>query len=323
MTEILNPLDGVLTWKDVGDGVPAQTLTVPPADQGLPRITPNVVWEGRFETRTLFYNDQLPPRGQLDWIQWANENTDPWAFAFVKDIVSPRTAGERLLIQPTNAVAVAGSGSIGVSFAAIPSVGWAIGPGLPIPPNVIAAEDDLSTGALFPSDYPAVQTIEIALGRRRVRFGLTSQAKSGSFGSSRRQLLYFETNVTRTEEAALFALGDAADTTDFVTLRTVPVFYGQQPQSEGPFTARRLFSRRDDSEVETVDYTVDEQGDTQATVRRVTDFIVRRDHVPPLTALLSEFDVWDGSRPVWRVDSVEHLDRARFARLRCSEFVVV
>ena len=315
MTETFLPLDSVLTWKDVGMGQPAGDLLVPPDNTGLPRITPNVHWEGR-----LFHI--VTSRTYTSWTSVAliaSDGSQLFTFAFIRPGATP---GRTFLVIQLATITRVQTGSIAATpFASLPTVGWAVGPGLPIPPNVIAAEDSLSSGAAFPPGYGTPNTVELSFGDHRVQFGLLSQSKVAQFnGILGAACLVFETRATIAEDDAIRLAAIEAGLSVKASFKTLPLYWGQQ--SEGNFTARRLYARRDDSQVETVDYSVDSDGNTQAEVQRVTSFVVRRDSVPPMTALLSEYDVWNGSRPVWRIETVELLDRAATARLNCSEFVV-
>ncbi len=298
MTETAFPLDTVLAWKDVGGGVPAEDAIVAPIAQERPRITPNFGVSGRFRlvdgTTSRFgtwrrYGSTFP-------ILWVPDAT-------------------YFIVDRQNATTLSGATDVS-TFQYNDLLGLVIAPGQPIPQNVIDAEDDLSSGAVYPADYQTPDTMELSWSDRQIHFRVNNYTLT----SSRMDIAPI---LSSDQRMAIENLNTAYDGTSEVSFKALPVFYGHEGMAEGPFVLRRLYARRDDSQVESVDYSLDDEGNTVAEVKRTTDFIARRDARPPIAALLSEYNIWDGSRPIWRVETIEHLDRARFVRLRCVEFVVV
>ncbi len=349
MTEAVQPLDTVLTWKDVGDGAPAQGLIVEvgegdaePAVTGREvRVTPEFVFSGgvqemRFPTRPQDLAVTDPIRvtaGNSIYLAGHSVNSiAEWYIAVQLNaaVLSDTSAAVRTLVEAT--------GTAGTVLQNPPAlIGLNIGPNSPLPSYVIAAAG-LSPGATFPDNQEVVTTLNLSWNglnsfNDRIRgthlLAIKRPIEIRYFANHRFLVLPIaNSDIIFSSRSRRSGLSDYRSRTPIPgTLTALPVNWTYQGaptvSPEGPFTARRLFARRDDSQVETVNYSTDDDGNTVATVRRATDFIVRRDTIPPVSALLSEFDTWDGSRPVWSVETVEHLDRARFARLRCSEFVVV
>lgn len=324
MTEVAR-LDRVLHWKDVGGGMPAEGLIVDVGEggpPGAPRITPNFLWRDNTRVysarRSTWTTTRVTPRRLL---YLDNVDGESWLILFPSTMEDARAAGVGATLTPPD---------LSLSTLTIAQLQpLVIDEGAAIPQAVIDAEDSLSAGATYSALWNRTPTLRVswvsASGVRFVQDLAVDQAiwdeRIGGPWRSARLRLDIPRNQpngsTSQERFNLLQLHGQA------TIEALPVYWqdlqsGQTP--EGAFTARKLFARRDDSQVENVEYDQSDDGSTQVTIQRVTAFTCRQEAVPPLDTILSEHNLWDGSEGTWQLQSVELLDRGRTARLQCVEY---
>ena len=328
MTEVTR-FDSVLHWKDVGDGVPADRLIVPagqtaPAD--APRITPNFLWRDA-QSRAVASGDSVSARSQ-DFITYVDTDNLGRPFSYLHfypaGMANARPQSERAGLTPPD-----------LSLSTVRSAQLAplaIREGLAIPQAVIDAEDDLNAGAVYSASWTGTPTIRLSWtassGTRFAKDLAVQSVASTTIGSGRNTEYYFafilDIIPRNTPEGAVSQdRFDLLQLQGQATLEALPVYWQDlQPGQmlEGAFTPRKLFARRDDSQVENIEYGQTLDGATSISVQRVTAFACRQTQAPPLNTILSEYNLWDGSERTWQVQSVELLDRGRHARLQCTEY---
>lgn len=340
MTEVAK-FDSVLHWKDVGDGVPARSLIVsidesPPSD--TPRITPNFLWRiarSSFTQRNeilvnsqqfndlIIYFDIILSSSRLNLVRqpptsalWLSRNA----------VVDARPQGVGATLMPPDLPLPTGASNV-VNAALAPLI---IKEGQPVPAAVIAAVDDLSPGATYGAAWNRTPTIRVSWtassGERFVK-DLAVSAAYVATGIARGlgYPLVLELDIPRNKPDGSVSQErfDLLQINGAVTIEALPVYWQDLQEGEtleGVFTPRKLFARRDDSQVENIEYDQTAEGATSISVQRVTAFACRQTQAPPLNAILSEFNIWDGSERTWQVQSVERLDRGRNARLQCVEY---
>lgn len=317
MTELTQPFDRVVYWKDIGQNVPAPGLIVDPAPPMATstRITPN--FKRRLSLGDWSQGSDRTAAAQRDTMVFfeATGGADvgtAWLIWDVTGSTDRRTADERTGLSPAD---LDFSSVSGADFAPL-----AIGPGLAIPPAVQRAES-LSI-AVYPADYEVAPTIRVRWpgdfsqgGDLRLPVDRTVLVTTNS-----RQTLYMRLPINR--DGPMWRTLRTLDHETLVTIEALPVYW-MVSAAEGPYVLRSFFAARDDSQVETVEYstTIQNEALTQvATVVRATSFICRQIGLPPREALLSEGNTWDASGDVWKVRSIEHVDRNRVARLQCTLF---
>ena len=325
MTEVTR-FDRVLHWKDVGGGIPAEELIVRLGEGGHTpegaRITPNFLW------RNDTHVHRTPPRFAgvqgFTVISLYFAYVDNWQgtsrITFTPEAMEDaRVAGVGATLTPPD-LSLDSLTTTQLTAQLQPLV---IDEGAPIPQAVIDAEDSLNAGATYPAAWNRTPTIRLswtsAAGERFVRDLAVMRVLR--FGINIRLELDIPRNQpdgsVSQERFDLLQLNGQA------TIEALPVYWqdlqpGQTP--EGAFAARKLFARRDDSQVENVEYDQTADGATQVSIQRVTAFTCRQEAAPPLDTILSEHNLWDGSEGTWQVQSVELLDRGRTARLQCVEY---
>lgn len=347
MTEVAR-FDRVLHWKDVGGGIPAEGLIVDfgeGAPPDAPRITPNFLWRlgaGQSRQRSEFPaasrprgSSALQPlysevQGAMVYIDVLLTNSllnipkSPATSALWLDRASIENARPQgvgaTLVPPDLPLPTA---TLGASLQPL-----VIDEGAAIPQAVIDAEDDLRAGATYPAAWNRTPTIRVswttASGNRIVRDLAVSQVYVLAAGTVNYPLV-FELDIPRNQPDGSVSQErfDLLQLNGQVSIEALPVYWQDlQPGQtlEGAFTARKLFARRDDSQVENVEYDQTDDGATQVSIQRVTAFTCRQEAAPPLDTILSEHNLWDGSEGTWQVQSVELLDRGRTARLQCVEY---
>ena len=324
MTEVAR-FDRVLHWKDVGGGMPAEGLIVDVGEgepPDAPRITPNFLWRDDTQVyparRTTFTTSRLTPRrlSYLDALDGAS-----WLIFYPSSMEDARASGVGATLTPPD---------LSLDTLTVAQLQpLVIDEGAAIPQAVIDAEDSLSAGATYSALWNRTPTIRVswtsASGVRFVQDLAVDQAiwieRIG--GSWRNVRLRLDIPRNQPDGSTSQERFDLLQLHGQATIEALPVYWqdlqpGQTP--EGAFTPRKLFARRDDSQVENIEYDQTDDGATQVSVQRVTAFTCRQEAAPPLDTILSEHNLWDGSEGTWQVQSVELLDRGRTARLQCVEY---